>query len=97
MGQFCSVIYYYIQMLMQTQCARVCTCHVVVHPVEHDLRRSVPPGGHVASHFIICVPRQTKVQDLRGGGSFILRQSRKETHHSLSGDVSKSGKSGFPP
>lgn len=40
------------------------TCHVVVHPVEHDLRGSVPPRGYISRHFIICVPRQTEVQDL---------------------------------
>lgn len=46
------------------------TCHVVVHPVEHDLWGSVPPCGDVASHFVIGVPCQTKVQDLRDLVSF---------------------------
>ena len=41
------------------------TSHVVVHPVEHDLWGSVPPCGHIAGHLVICVPRQTKVQDLK--------------------------------
>lgn len=43
----------------------LCTCHVVMHPVEHNLRGTVPPGGYVARHLVVCVPRQTKVQDLR--------------------------------
>lgn len=46
------------------------TCHVVVHPVEHDLRGSVPPGGYVACHLVVRVPCQTKVQDLRDEGVF---------------------------
>lgn len=40
------------------------TCHVVMHPVQHDLRRTVPASGHVAGHLIIGVPCQTKVQNL---------------------------------
>lgn len=36
-----------------------------MHPVEHDLWGSVPTGGYVACHFVICVPCQTEVQDLR--------------------------------
>lgn len=35
-----------------------------MHPVEHDLWGSVPSGGYVSCHLIVCVPRQTKVQDL---------------------------------
>lgn len=40
------------------------TCHVVMHPVQHDLWGTVPAGGHIAGHLIISVPRQTKVQNL---------------------------------
>lgn len=50
----------------------MCTCHVVVHPVEHDLWGSVPPGGYIARHFIICVPCQTKIQDLRDKGIVVF-------------------------
>lgn len=37
---------------------------IVVHPVEHDFWGSVPPGGHVASHFWLCGSGQPKVQNL---------------------------------
>lgn len=37
----------------------------VVHPVENDLRRPVPPGHHVACHLGVGAAGQTKVQDLR--------------------------------
>lgn len=40
------------------------TCHVVVHPIQHDLWSSVPPCGDITGHFIICVPCQTEIQDL---------------------------------
>lgn len=40
------------------------TCHVVMHPVQHDLRCTVPASGHVAGHLVISVPCQTKVQNL---------------------------------
>ena len=36
----------------------------VVHPVENDLRRPVPPGHHVARHLCIGTASQPKVQDL---------------------------------
>ena len=36
----------------------------VVHPVENDLRRPVPPGHHVARHLSIGAASQPKVQDL---------------------------------
>lgn len=36
-----------------------------MHPVQHDLRSPVPPGGHIACHFIICMSGQSKIQDLR--------------------------------
>ena len=45
-------------------CNRLQTCLVVSHPVEHDLRRPVPPRGHVAGHLIIRLSCQTKVQNL---------------------------------
>lgn len=45
--------------------AKGITCLVVVHPVEHDLRSPVPPGGHVAGHLIVRVPRQPEIQDLQ--------------------------------
>lgn len=35
-----------------------------MHPVQHDLRGSVPASGHVAGHLVVGVPRQAKVQDL---------------------------------
>ena len=34
---------------------------VVVHPVEHDLRGPVPPGGHVTSHLVLRGPSQAEV------------------------------------
>ena len=37
----------------------------VVHPIQDDLRRPVPPGHHVSSHLAICLPGQAKVQDLQ--------------------------------
>lgn len=40
------------------------TCHVVMHPVQHDLGRSVPASGNVAGHLVVGVPCQAKVQDL---------------------------------
>ena len=36
-----------------------------MHPVEHDLRGPVPPGGHVARHLILSGPRQPEVEDLQ--------------------------------
>lgn len=43
------------------------TCHVVMHPVQHDFGRSVPASGNVAGHLVVSVPRQAKVQDLVKG------------------------------
>lgn len=40
------------------------TCHVVVHPVQHDLRCTVPTSGHVSGHLVVSVPCQAKVQNL---------------------------------
>lgn len=40
------------------------TCHVVMHPVQHDLWGSVPAGRHIAGHLIVGVSCQTKVQNL---------------------------------
>lgn len=40
------------------------TCHVVMHPVQHDLWGTIPAGGHVARHLIVSVSRQTEVQNL---------------------------------
>ena len=40
------------------------TCLVVMHPVQHDLRSPVPPSGHIACHFIICMSSQSEIQDL---------------------------------
>ena len=37
----------------------------VMHPVEHDLWRTIPPCSHIAGHFVLCVSRQTKVQYLQ--------------------------------
>lgn len=36
----------------------------VVHPVEDDLRGSVPAGHNVAGHLRVRLPRQAKIQDL---------------------------------
>lgn len=44
------------------------TCHVVMHPVQHDLWGTIPASGYIAGHLIISVPRQTKVQNLRAIG-----------------------------
>ncbi len=49
---------------IRCECSRV-TCHVVMHPVKHDLWSTVPPCGHIPRHLIICVSSQTKVKDLR--------------------------------
>ena len=35
----------------------------VVHPVQHDLRRAVPPRRHVASHLVLGRAREAKVED----------------------------------
>lgn len=35
-----------------------------MHPVEHNFRCSVPAGCHIPSHLIICLPGQSKIQDL---------------------------------
>lgn len=32
------------------------TILIVVHPVQHDLWRSIPAGRHVSRHLIICLP-----------------------------------------
>lgn len=44
--------------------AKQSTRHVVMHPVQHDLRGAVPASGHVAGHLVIRVPRQAEVQNL---------------------------------
>lgn len=36
----------------------------VVHPVEDDLRRSVPAGHNVTGHLRVRLPRQAEIQDL---------------------------------
>ena len=36
---------------------------VVVHPVQHDLGRPVPPRRHVARHLVLGRARQTEVED----------------------------------
>ena len=36
-----------------------------MHPVEHNLGGSVPPGGHIARHLILSGPRQPEVEDLQ--------------------------------
>lgn len=53
------------------------TRHVVVHPVQHDLRGTVPARGHVAGHLVVGVPRQTKVQNL---GAIKARKSLQNIH-----------------
>lgn len=39
-------------------------CLVVVHPVQHDLRGSVPSCGNITRHLFISVTSQAKVKDL---------------------------------
>ena len=34
-----------------------------MHPVQHDLRRPVPPRRHVARHLVLRRPRQTEVEN----------------------------------
>ena len=40
------------------------TCLVVPHPVEHDLRRSIPPSSHITRHFIHGLSCKPKVKNL---------------------------------
>ena len=40
------------------------TCLRVVHPVQYDLRSSVPARHHVAGHLRVRLPRQAEVQNL---------------------------------
>lgn len=42
------------------------TSHVVMHPVQHDFWGTIPTSGHIASHLVISVSRQAKVQNLGG-------------------------------
>ena len=37
------------------------TSLVVVHPVEHDLRGSIPPGGHVPRHLVLGGSGQAEI------------------------------------
>lgn len=37
-----------------------------MHPVEHDLRRPVPPCRHVTCHLVVRLSGQPKVEDLCG-------------------------------
>lgn len=41
------------------------TCLTVVHPVEYDLRCSVPARHNITRHFTLCLSCQAKIQDLR--------------------------------
>ena len=36
---------------------------VVVHPVQHDLRRPVPPRRHVPSHLVLGRAGEAEVED----------------------------------
>ena len=40
------------------------TSFIVVHPVEHDFRRPVPPGGHVSCHLGLLLSGEAKIQNL---------------------------------
>ena len=42
----------------------VFTSFIVVHPVEHDFRRPVPPGGHVSCHLGLLLSGEAKIQNL---------------------------------
>lgn len=58
------------------------TVLVVVHPVEHDLGRSVPARGHVSRHLVVRLPGQAEVKDLDqgwgGGGGVSDRVALKQ-------------------
>lgn len=62
------------------------TCLVVVHPVQHDLRSSVPPGGHVPGHLIIRVPGQPEIQDLQTQNTNHCRATVQATQHNQPGN-----------
>lgn len=47
------------------------TILVVVHPVQHDFRCSVPARGHVSRHLIICLSCQAKIKDLDEEGESV--------------------------
>lgn len=47
------------------------TCLVVMHPVEHNLRRPVPACGHISGHLLIRLACQPKVQDLEPPQTFL--------------------------
>lgn len=49
-----------------------------MHPVQHDLRGSVPASGHVAGHLVVGVPRQAKVQDLERKGAMERERNREK-------------------
>ncbi len=36
-----------------------------MHPIEHNFRRSVPPGGNIAGHLILGRSCQPKIKDLK--------------------------------
>lgn len=50
---------------MTVEAANCITRLCVVHPAQDDLWGSVPTRDHVPGHLTVCLPRQTKVQDLR--------------------------------
>lgn len=57
----------------QSHCLRVdSTCLIVVHPVQHDLWRPVPPCSHISGHLLISLACQPKVQDLEDHGDLVL-------------------------
>lgn len=45
-------------------CSIIITCLTVVHPVEYDLRCSVPTCHNIACHFALGLSCQTEIQDL---------------------------------
>ena len=63
-----------------------------MHPVEHDLRRPVPPRRHVARHLVLRGPGETKVEDaelalLVDGDVGRLQVLRKEVVSHCAGNI----------
>lgn len=38
------------------------TCLIIMHPIKHNFRCSIPPSGNIAGHLILGGPSQTKIQ-----------------------------------
>lgn len=74
--------------------AKGITCLVVVHPVQHDLRSPVPPGGHVPRHLIVRVPGQPEIQDLQTQNTNHCRATLQNTLHKQPGNHCTGDRSG---